>query len=84
MYKYIREQNVRHAWNNPVPVPIGRTVTAHMSRQMTAFVFCAECEDRFNRNGDKWFAEEVCKGDSVPLLDRLNVARPHYPFQDAS
>jgi hypothetical protein len=48
------------------------------SRQLQAYLFCAECEDRFNKNGEryvlKWIApRQVAKG-VFPLLDRINLA----------
>lgn len=83
MFRYVRGENVSAGWTNPDPVAMVKTVTAHTSRHVTDYILCAECEDRFNKNGESWIAQHVWKGGDFPLLNRLNVAHPEFPFQDA-
>src|SRR5438034_546836 len=79
MYKCVLDRSRK----NPNPVVVGRKVTATTSRQVTAYVLCAGCEDLFNKNGERWMLKQVWNGKQFPLRDRLNVAMPHYKFNNA-
>jgi hypothetical protein len=79
----IRRENERSGWKNVSPIAIGRTVTSHTSRQVTDYVLCADCEDIFNKNGENWILQQAWNGMSFPLHDRLKLAHPRYPFQNA-
>ncbi len=83
MYDIIRRENIRSGWENPSPIAIGKTVTSHTSQQVTDYVLCADCEDLFNKKGERWMIQQVWNGTSFLLLDRLNLAHPQYPFRDA-
>jgi len=78
MYKYARTPS--HKNRNPVLVTRKRTTTT--SKQVTDYVLCAACEDLFNKNGENWMLKQVWNGKRFPLGDLLNVAHPHYTFQD--
>jgi len=47
-------------------------VKAH--QQTKDYLLCAECEDRFNRNGEKYATSLMRTPKGFKLLDRLNVA----------
>lgn len=83
MFRYVRDANVRAGWENPDPIAIVKTVTSHTSKQVSDYVLCDQCEDRFNRNGENWMLKRVWRDTSFPLLDRLNVAHPLFPLQNA-
>lgn len=68
---------------NPNPVVVGRRITCTTSRQMKDYVLCADCEERFNKNGETWMMRQLWNGQRFPLGDRLNVALPHYTFERA-
>jgi hypothetical protein len=83
MFKYVRDANVRAGWKNPDPIAIVKAVTSPTSKQVSHYVLCDKCEDRFNKNGENWMLKQVWKSTSFRLLDRLNVAHPLLPFQGA-
>src|SRR5450432_1945048 len=83
MFKYVRDANMRAGWKNPDPILIVKTVTSHTSKQVSHYVLCDQCENRFNKNGENWMLEQVWKETSFRLLDRLNVAHPLFPMQGA-
>lgn len=83
MYDIIRCENEQSGWENVSPIVIGRKVTSHTSKQVTDYVLCADCEDIFNKNGEGWMLRQVWDGTSFPLYERLKLAHPRYPFQNA-
>jgi hypothetical protein len=76
MYKCLRA----HSGKNPNPVLVGRQVTATTSKQITAHLLCAECEDLFNKKGEREMLKWAWNGKRFPLGDRLSVANPHLAF----
>jgi hypothetical protein len=74
MYRYIRQMNKK----NPNPMVVGRNASGTTSKQVTDYVLCAECEDLFNKNGEKWMLSQIWNGKRFPLRERLNVAMPAY------
>lgn len=58
------------------PVVMTPKLATHTSRQVHDFVFCKECEDRFNKGGEGYVSGMVCNGSSFPLLDRIRLALP--------
>lgn len=74
MYRYIRDPSTK----NPNPVIGGRKVAAPSSRQVSDYLLGKECEDLFNKNGEKQVLKWVWNGKNFPLADRLAVASPHY------
>lgn len=73
MYK-----NVVGQTNTRNPVVIARNVSAPSSKQVADYLLCADCEDLFNKNGERWMLSHGWNGESFPLRDRLNVAMPRY------
>lgn len=45
------------------------------SEQLTDFVFCSDCEERFNKYGENYIHRMVSTKDDFPLLDILNASR---------
>lgn len=65
---------------NPNPVVMTRTVSKTSSSQLVARLLCATCEDRFNKNGERYALSwlrprKIAEGD-FPLLERLRLALP--------
>jgi hypothetical protein len=49
------------------------------SKQIKDFVFCGDCEERFNRDGENWVRPLLPRvGGFFPLGDRLMEAAPLY------
>jgi hypothetical protein len=80
MYKYIRATSLK----NPNPVVVGPERTIRTSEQVRDYLLCAECEDRFNKNGEKEVLKWACKGNRFPLEDRFAVALAHHQVGAAS
>jgi hypothetical protein len=63
---------------NPNPVVMTRTAATTSSSQLRERLLCAECEDRFNKNGERyvlsWLAPRRIVDGTFPLLDRLKIA----------
>lgn len=79
MYKRLRDTKRQ----NPNPIVVTRQKTATTSKQMTDYVLCAECEQRFNKNGEDWMLKMVGEGRRFPLNDRLALAIPVHEGQSA-
>jgi hypothetical protein len=56
------------------PVVMTPELATHTSKQVKDYVFCAECEDRFNKGGEGYVTRLVFDGKSFPLLERMNLA----------
>lgn len=61
---------------NPNPVVMTPKVTLPTSKQMQAYLLCADCERRFSEGGEAWAARQVYNETNFPLLDRLNAIAP--------
>lgn len=65
---------------NPSPVVMTRAVSKTSSSQLVARLLCSTCEDRFNRNGERyalsWFRPRKIADGDFPLLERLRLALP--------
>ena len=40
--------------NQEDPIVVTKNVVLQTSKQATAHLLCGECEDRFNKSGEKW------------------------------
>ena len=59
------------------PVLVTHQGDVQSSRQYWSHLLCGECEERFNRNGERYAMTQVDNGQGrFPLFDRLNVAMP--------
>lgn len=63
---------------DPNPVVMTRTVSMTTSKQLRTPLLCADCEDRFNKNGEKyvlyWLNPRRAAKVDFPLLERLKLA----------
>lgn len=53
-----------------------RNLTTLSSRQITAHVFCAACEQRFNREGETWSVSRLATRRGFPLRDLIQRSQP--------
>jgi hypothetical protein len=58
------------------PVIMTPGIIIRTSRQITDYVLCKQCEQRFNKCGETWAMAHVDNGKIFPLLDRLSLALP--------
>ncbi len=59
------------------PVLVTHQGDVQTSRQYWSHLLCGECEERLNRNGERYAMTQVDNGQGrFPLFDRLNVAMP--------
>lgn len=56
------------------PVWMNARIALLTSKQTRDYLLCAECEDLFNKNGERYVAEQMCKKSRFPLLERLRVS----------
>jgi hypothetical protein len=60
------------SYPNPNPIMLTATHSVPTSKQPTARLFCSDCEQRLNHNGEKWVLENCYQPDSsFPLLNAL-------------
>jgi hypothetical protein len=73
MYERVCESGAK----NPNPVILTRKRVVQSSRQITTYLLCRECEQRFSKNGEEWMTGQVLDGKKdFPLLDRLKEGAP--------
>jgi hypothetical protein len=59
---------------NPNPVTIIPGAAVASSREVRQYFLCAECEDRFNKTGEKWMVRNCAQPDGpFPLYDNLTT-----------
>ncbi len=56
------------------PVVMTPELATHTAKQVKEYMFCEECEDRFNKGGEKYVTSLVYNGEAFPLLDRIRLA----------
>src|SRR6516162_5688166 len=63
---------------SPNPVFVSEEVTMETSKQIRAFAFCYDCEQRMNRNGEDWVLRNIFQRDGkrFPLRDKLRLLTP--------
>ena|SRR6516162_10009359 len=49
---------------NPNPTIVTDKVMVRTSAQMSDYLLCAECEARFDRNGERWILPRISHGSS--------------------
>jgi hypothetical protein len=77
LYKLMRDGER----SNPNPVLISGSVTLQTSYQMLQPPLCAECEDRFSKNGESYAISKLKNQRTFPILDRLKLA--HFPLHNS-
>lgn len=73
MYAYIRRGS-RSPHDHPVAM--GKRITSMTAVQVRDYVLCADCEDLFNKNGEKYALQWMWNGKDFPLHHRLTLALP--------
>jgi hypothetical protein len=71
MYKALRDGRRK----NPNPVFMTKARTSTTSKQITDYIFCAECEQRFGKR-ESYVMSILGRGNRFPLRDRMNLIVP--------
>jgi hypothetical protein len=61
---------------NPNPTLISARGIVQTSRQITDYLLCKDCEDRFNKNGENYVMGLINGKGQFPLLKILRAAQP--------
>src|SRR5262245_16715715 len=73
LYKYLRDR----IDTNPNPVVATPEKTFQTSKQVTDYLLCEECEDRFNKGGERWVVENCWRSNTAfPLQAALLATLP--------
>jgi hypothetical protein len=77
VYKRLMESSL----DNPHPVVITSEYTKQSSTQVRDYVFCFDCEQKFNRGGESWIHSRIATTTDFPLLD-LFTGQPFVLAED--
>ena len=58
------------------PILLTDNTAAQSSLQMTAYLLCAACEDRFNVNGERWVHRNLATLERFPIQEAIAKANP--------
>ena len=83
-YKIVQKETVREGFRNPNPVLITDRVALQTSKQATARLLCADCEQRLNLNGEEWVMANCWRGESFLLRSLVCEAQPSLSNADIS
>jgi len=61
---------------NPNPILITPAITLTSSQQPKDYVFCPDCENRFNRLGERWVLANMCRNTGFLLQESLAKSKP--------
>ena len=66
------------ALKNPHPVVLSNDNLLQSSAQLSDYLLCSDCEQRFSKNGEAWVLGNVPRnyGEKFPILDALNAEAP--------
>jgi hypothetical protein len=66
------------ALNNPHPVVLSNDELLQSSAQLSDYLLCSDCEQRFSKNGEAWVLGNVPRnyGEKFPILDGLSAEVP--------
>ncbi|MGA7155413.1 MAG: hypothetical protein WBY53_01120 [Acidobacteriaceae bacterium] len=70
--------NMARSLKNPNPVTLAHGQAKQVSDQLRGHTFCAECEDRLSKKGEKWVLANIPKDykSTFPLQDALIPESP--------
>ena len=68
VYRVTREENEA----NPNPITFDDRGVFQDSKQICDYLLCSECEDRLNKNGERWFLADCSRRDQFRLDSLLN------------
>jgi hypothetical protein len=74
VYRVLRNEGTEDG--NPNPVLFSEEGAVQTSRQITDFVFCRDCEQRLNRNGEDYFLKYCWRRNGFRLHAVLSAATP--------
>src|SRR5438270_464452 len=86
IYRLVRDPQ----WRNPNPVTVTSSHAGQTSRQVRGYFLCEDCEERFNRNGERYVVSQCARRDHFPLRElllrdvRLVAAAPEILIGDVS
>jgi hypothetical protein len=63
---------------NPNPIMSVRGELTQISDQYRGYVFCSDCEDLLNKNGEKWIQNNIPRShdSAFPLQDAIKLLTP--------
>ena len=72
--------NMARSLKNPNPVTLSRGQARQISSQLHGHTFCAECEERLNKNGEKWVLANLPQdyGSAFSLQEALIPEQPTF------
>ena len=56
------------------PIVMTPDIVLQTSRQVSDYVFCKDCEDRFSKGGEKYVSGLAWRKDGFPLLDKIKLS----------
>jgi hypothetical protein len=68
IYRLIREEEGED------PIVMTPKIVLQTSQQVSDYLFCKHCEDRFSNGGEKYVTGLVWRKDKFPLLDKIKLA----------
>jgi hypothetical protein len=71
MYKVLRDKKRK----NPNPIVITNTKTGTTSKQVTDYVFCGECEQRFSKR-EAHVMSLIGPAGRFPIRDKMELLEP--------
>jgi len=72
LLRYLQE----HSLTNPNPVTVTPDSVLQTSQQITDYLLCEDCEQRFNLNGERWLIRHMARIDSFPIWEMLQESKP--------
>ena len=66
------------ALKNASPVVLSNGQLLQSSAQLSDYLLCSDCEQRFSKNGEAWVLGNIPRnyGETFPILDALNAEAP--------
>ena len=63
---------------NPNPVVVSNEQLSRSSAQLSDYLLCSDCEQKFSKNGESWVLANIPRnyGQKFPIFDALNSAIP--------
>lgn len=82
LYAFLQAKQMK----NPNPLVLSGKSTKQVSDQLRGYVFCEDCEDLFNKNGENWVLANIPRdyGAPFPLQDALRPEKPLAIWQDVN
>lgn len=72
LLRYLQEHSLR----NPNPIMVTPDSVFQTSHQITDYLLCEDCEQRFNINGERWVIRQMARIDSFPIWEKLHEGTP--------